>query len=161
MTSSVDETQLHKIVNLDKHDFPMLWLHEYQGSEGDVCTALTISQSTDEEIAASRGMNAARIISDEIQLGYDSNGCMTDNTKATSKLRWFLKEKCNMKMDERCRSGKGKNQYTSADDRREGWENGGMRFYFKGRASDIKLRQTTVEPAEPQPDTDDENESDE
>ena len=149
MTSSVDETHLHKIVNLDKHDFPMIWSKEYRDNNGGVCTALTISQSTDEEITASKGDNAAKVICDKIELEYDHGTCETKNTKATSRLRYFLKDMCKMKMDKRCVSGH-KNK--------PGWEDGGMRFYFKGRASDIELKQTTVEPADPPSDEDAEDE---
>ena len=152
MTSSVDETQLHRIVNLDEDDYPMLWLEEYQDSEGGVCTTLSISQSTDQEIAASSGMNAARIISDKIELQYEEVNGETENTKAATKLKGFLKDVCKMKMDERCVKG---DRYTP------GWENRGLRFYFKGRASDITLKQKSVEPADPpQPDTEDDESDD-
>ena len=168
LSSSVDETILHKITNLETQvdeggdsKFPMIWTDEYRDSTGLPCTAMTISPSTDEEIAASDGDNASKVICDEVGLQYEFVGCATDNTNATSRLRSFLKEKCNMKMDERCRSGHGKNQYTSADDRREGWENGGMKFYFKGSPSDITPKQTRVEPAEPQPDPEDDESDDE
>ena len=50
----------------------------------------------------------------------------------------------------------GKNPIRSKN--RFGWENGGMRFYFKGSASDIKLKQTIVEPADPPSDEDAEDE---
>ena len=168
LSNHSDEYVLHKITNLETQvdergdsKFPMIWTDKYLDSTGLPCTTMTISPSTDEEIAASLGDNASKVICDEVGLQYDSVDCATDNTKATSRLRTFLKDKCNMKMDERCRSGHGKNRYTSADDRREGWENGGMKFYFKGSPSDITPKQTRVEPAEPQPDPEDDESDDE
>ena len=73
MTSYVDETLLHKVVNLDEDEYPMLWTEGYQDSAGHPCTtlALAISPSSDEEIAASDGDNASKIICDQIGLDYE------------------------------------------------------------------------------------------
>ena len=71
MTSYVDETLLHKVVNLDEDEYPMLWTEGYQDSAGHPCTTLAISPSSDEEIAASDGDNASKIICDQIGLDYE------------------------------------------------------------------------------------------
>ena len=121
---------------------------EYQYEEDGqlvTATAFSILPTTATGLAASDDENVAVCVLRAMKLPISNKECDTRNKNATSTLKKRLKD-LGMKMDDRVVRG---HRYWKANDVSEGWENRGMRFYFKGKCSDVTKNQTKLEPAKP------------
>jgi len=132
-------TPAYRSVNVDPSEESVQYT-QYQYTEGNetiTATEFSILPTTAAGLAASENKNVAACVLKAMQLPKQDS-----NKKATTLLKFRL-QKLGMKMDPRVIDGR------SADDKTKGWENRGLRFYFKGKCSDVTENQVKLEPAKP------------
>ena len=142
--SRVGETGLYKMMNPPGELGKFIKFKGYVDDEGDECTQMTIGRTDQEYKNSANGRNVCASImrankSIGIKFGWSGrkegdNGEQvnrdlyfndgTDNSLATTSVKVFLKDVCDMRVDSKVVSGQGSNS--------SGWEDKGMRFYFKG-----------------------------